>query len=97
LFEFVKICRGLEDGEPSLKLTLSERQCELVYYHQANVTATRKVILPMLKDILKKEPKLSRSIPLIPTIVVIAPSDHYYHLFPFFVLFVFVVFFKFIV
>jgi len=92
-----KICRGLEDGEPSLKLTLSERQCELVYYHQANVTATRKVILPMLKDILKKEPKLSRSIPLIPTIVVIAPSDHYYHLFPFFVLFVFVVFFKFIV
>jgi len=64
-----KICQGLEDGEPSLKLTLTERQCELVRYHQANVTATRKAILPMLKCILQKTPRISGGIPLIPTIV----------------------------
>jgi len=67
-----KLCQGLEDNEPSLKLTLSETHCELTHYCQGNVTATRKVILPLLKGILQKESKLGCGQPKpikIPTIV----------------------------
>lgn len=49
-----QVCHGLEKEESSLKLSVKKTFAEFILYNQGNVLATRKYILPLLKDVLAK-------------------------------------------
>jgi DHHA2 domain len=66
-FYAIQLCRGLEQHKPSLDLERASPNSDfdgmLIHYHQGNVTASRKVILPVLRSAMSSQGGRSSPLP----------------------------------
>ncbi len=67
-FYAIQLCRGLEQhNQPSLDLERASPNSDfdgmLIHYHQGNVTASRKVILPVLRSAMSSQGGRSSPLP----------------------------------